>query len=121
MADIRYNKEQMISTLQENVCSVMFEKKNNSVRQMHCTLNPEFAPWILRTKGKGAPRHEGVIAVWDIEERGWRSFRVKSVLQFDVLEEISEGLKKIPEQIVKATRGKDFNDAEETQEETKDV
>ena len=114
MADIRYNKEEMVSQLQENVCSVMFEKKNNSIRQMHCTLNPEFAPWILKTKGKGAPRHEGVIAVWDIEEMGWRSFRVNSVLQFDILKEISEGLKKIPEQIVKASKGEDFNDVEET-------
>jgi len=104
----------MVSALKENVCSVIFEKRDNSVRQMHCTLNIKLAPWILKTKGKGAPRHEGVIAVWDIEEMGWKSFRVKSVLQFDILKEISEGLKKIPEQVMKATRGEDFNDVEET-------
>ena len=114
MTDIRYNREEMISSLQENVCSVIFEKKNNQIRQMHCTLNTEFAPWILATKGKGAARHEGVIAVWDIEEMGWRSFRVNSFLQFDILKEISGALKKIPEQIVKASKGEDFNDVEET-------
>ena len=114
MADIRYNKEQMITELKENVCSVIFEKRDNSVRQMHCTLNPEFAPWILRTKGKGAPTHQDVVAVWDIEKIGWRSFRVNSVLQFDILKEISESLRKIPEQIVKASRGENFNDVEET-------
>jgi len=27
MTDIRYNREEMISKLQETVCSVMFEKK----------------------------------------------------------------------------------------------
>ena len=85
MADIRYNREEMVSRLQENVCSVIFEKKNNEIRQMHCTLNTELAPWILTTGGKGKPTNESVIAVWDIEERGWRSFRVNSVLQFDIL------------------------------------
>ena len=87
MTDIRYNREEMISKLQENVCSVMFEKKNNEIRQMHCTLNPQVAPKILQTKGSSSPSPQSVIPVWDIEKMQWRSFRVKSVLQFDIIQQ----------------------------------
>ena len=90
MVDIRRSREEMVSKLQETVCSVMFEKKNNEIRQMHCTLNTELAPWILSTKGKGKSVNESVISVWDIESKGWRSFRVSSVLQFDILGETAK-------------------------------
>ncbi len=103
MVDIRYTRKDMISSLQENICTVIFEKKNNEIRQMHCTLNIEFAPEILETKGKGKSTNESVISVWDTENIGWRSFRVGSVLQFDVLEAISAAVKMVPKQIVEET------------------
>jgi hypothetical protein len=51
---------------------------------MLCTLNPDLLPAqtdIEETVQKKTPNPD-VLAVWDIENAGWRSFRYDSIIGF---------------------------------------
>jgi hypothetical protein len=84
------NRETMIQALTRAVCVVEFEKVNGDMRKMHCTLNEVLLPTIQEDKmqaGGFTPKkqvNEKILAVWDINAAGWRSFRVDSVKNFEV-------------------------------------
>jgi hypothetical protein len=63
------------STLKLRDANVEFEKANGQMRKMLCTLREECTPEYTE-KGKPAKRpNDDVIAVWDLDISGWRSFR----------------------------------------------
>lgn len=64
--------------LQSGKTEIFFKKVNGSIRHMICTLNPTLAPKVLLAKEESSSQE--VIAVWDLEKHGWRSFRADSVL-----------------------------------------
>jgi len=66
--------------LKVEVTTVTFTKKDGTERVMKCTLDPKLLPEAPVTEGK-KPRkvNEDVIAVYDVEAQGWRSFAVKSI------------------------------------------
>lgn len=63
--------------LENGVVTVVFEKTNGEERTMQCTLLNEYLP---ETKGVRA-ENDNVLSVWDVENNGWRSFRVDSIKQ----------------------------------------
>jgi hypothetical protein len=66
--------------LKVEVTTVTFTKKDGTERVMKCTLDPKLLPEAPITEGK-KPRkvNEDVIAVYDVEAQGWRSFTIKSI------------------------------------------
>jgi len=79
------NREEMIKSLKENICRVTFLKLNGDVRMMYCTLQESFLPKrpIQEKNNTITNRKEVPLIVWDIDVKGWRSFRVDSVTHFD--------------------------------------
>lgn len=78
-------KEQLKGFLRENVLSVVFTKKDGSERVMECTLRPDLLPVQdenTESKDKVRTENPDVIQVYDLENSGWRSFRVESVISF---------------------------------------
>jgi hypothetical protein len=70
--------------LKNGVCRVVFEKLDGTERVMHCTLSEDVIP-VMDTFGVASKRanNPDVLAVWDTDAGGWRSFRfdsIKSVL-----------------------------------------
>lgn len=66
--------------LKNGVVTVVFEKLDGSLREMRCTLKPESLPQLLQESE--TPRravNDDVMAVWDLDNGGWRSFRLDSV------------------------------------------
>jgi hypothetical protein len=61
--------------------TVRFRKVNGEERIMNCTLNPSVVPQYVGT-GTSRKKSDGVIAVWDLDNSGWRSFRVDSLISF---------------------------------------
>ena len=58
--------------------TVTFLKLDKSIRTMKCTLHPEIAQYkIPTTELTSIPN---AIAVYDVVEKGWRSFRTSSVI-----------------------------------------
>ena len=67
--------------------TITFTKKDGTERVMRCTLQPDQLPIQPIVENK-EPRKKtpGVIAVYDLDAKGWRSFVVKNVthIQFTI-------------------------------------
>lgn len=66
--------------LQSNTVTVTFTKKDGTERVMNCTLNPELLPPVVVTEDKKERKvNDSVMAVYDVDAKGWRSFTIKSL------------------------------------------
>jgi len=76
--------EEVKAGLQSAEATVVFQKVDGSMREMHCTLKPDLLPPADETHANVAKAvNEEVIAVWDLDKKGWRSFRLDSVVSID--------------------------------------
>jgi hypothetical protein len=78
------DKEDITKKLHEGICKIIFTKANGDTRIMHCSLNESILPEQIDLEEavqKKAPNPD-VLAVWDVENSGWRSFRWDSVKEF---------------------------------------
>jgi hypothetical protein len=79
------NFRNMISGVLRNTVGVVtFNKIDGEERVMTCTLNPSVipsAPVVESALPKKEPkkRSDSVLAVYDVNAQGWRSFKIKSV------------------------------------------
>lgn len=77
------NKDELIKNLRDGVVMVEFLKKDGSIRAMKCTLNENKIPTESAPKGTGKKTNDNVLAVYDIENNGWRSFRFDSIISHE--------------------------------------
>ena len=76
-------RKEIVDALKEDVATVTFIKKDGTERVMKATLQTEFLPMIDSTKPKVERKvNEDVVAVFDTEAKGFRSFRMDSVVSF---------------------------------------
>ncbi len=60
--------------------TVVFIKKDGTEREMLCTTNPDIVPFVAVTEDKPERKiSDEVCAVYDVNAKGWRSFRWDSV------------------------------------------
>lgn len=60
---------------------VTFTKTNGQIREMRCTLAPEYLPEQTETSGHRESNPD-TISVWDMDKADWRSFRIDRVIKF---------------------------------------
>jgi hypothetical protein len=75
-------RTQIVESLHQGICEVTFTKADGTERVMKCTLSKSILPPDNRqvlTETEGNPN---VVAVWDTEANGWRSFAVDRVKSF---------------------------------------
>jgi len=75
----------MMEMLQKSQCRVIFTKLNGEERNMICTLKDDVIPKATKdpiTQKKVRDLNEEVLAVWDVNKEGWRSFRISNVVSF---------------------------------------
>ena len=67
--------------LKSNTVTVTFTKQDGTERVMNCTLDPLMLPEApVVTEGKKERKvNDSVMAVYDIDAKGWRSFKIKSI------------------------------------------
>ena len=80
--EIAVDRSEMIQELHDRNCKVIFRKVDGTERTMICTLNEGAIDNGDVAKREVKSRNGNVIAVWDVENKGWRSFRVDSVISF---------------------------------------
>lgn len=70
--------------LRESVLDVLFVKKDGTERKLKCTLRPDLLPPQENTSEQTKNRTENleVIQAYDVENNGWRSFRLDSIIAF---------------------------------------
>lgn len=81
-----FNKYELKEILQNTVATVIFTKVDGTERELKCTLLPEYIPTKPVVEGQqllteSLPKVENpsTLAVWDMENNAWRSFRTDSV------------------------------------------
>jgi len=77
-----FTRDGLIDMLRHNIVIVTFTKVNGDERVMKCTLRSEMIPNALTQNGELVVENKqssNNISVWDVESKGWRSFKVASV------------------------------------------
>lgn len=84
-------KTDLKKLLEQNVLVVDFTKLNGDRRVMTCTLREDMKPQATKTDplSQKAVREvsDAVVSVWDVNAKGWRSFRYDRVNSVDIVEE----------------------------------
>ena len=75
-------QEKLIEILQTGVLIVTFNKLDGDERVMTCTKNNENIPEDMRPKTDKVIK-EGTITVWDLNAKGWRSFKSDRVTKVE--------------------------------------
>lgn len=73
--------DELKETLQRETQIVTFTKKDGTVREMRCTLQPDLLPpqKDLEETIQEKKVNTEVLAVWDLEKGAWRSFRIDAI------------------------------------------
>jgi hypothetical protein len=76
-------KNWLKSLLRDLEVTLEFEKKDGSLRRMICTLSESKIPAEKAPKNPGISKNTDVLAVFDVENDGWRSFRWNSIRKIE--------------------------------------
>lgn len=80
---MQFNRDDILRDLRKRVIEVHFVKVNGENRVMQCSLMPEILPESyandINEEQTFHKENPNVIAAWDVQKGGWRSFRVDSV------------------------------------------
>jgi glutaredoxin len=75
------NRAEIKDSLQRNVATVTFTKRDGSTRVMRCTLQESYLPRNEddAVEDDQRPYNVDTLVVWDLEKKSWRSFRLDSI------------------------------------------
>mgnify|MGYP001264473181 CR=1 FL=1 len=77
--------------LEQNVLVVDFTKLNGDKRVMTCTLREDMKPAATKTDAMSQKKvreiSDAVVSVWDVNAKGWRSFRYDRINAVNIVEE----------------------------------
>ena len=80
--------------LEQNILTVDFTKLNGDKRVMTCTLREDMKPRATKddTMSQKAVREvsDAVVSVWDVNAKGWRSFRYDRINAVDIVDEYEQ-------------------------------
>ena len=72
-------KDWLINLLRSEIVELTFTKKDGTERIMKCTLSEQKIPEENLPKGTERAKSDEAVAVFDLENQGWRSFRWDSL------------------------------------------
>ena len=84
-------KADLKAQLEQNVLVVDFTKLNGDKRVMTCTLREDIKPAATKTDTMSQKKvreiSDAVVSVWDVNAKGWRSFRYDRINTVEIVEE----------------------------------
>lgn len=79
-------KEEYKTLLHNNIVNLTFKKLDGSERTMKCTLSPALLPVVEKKESsKKKKENDNVLPVWNLDENAFRSFRIDSVIKYDLI------------------------------------
>lgn len=79
-------KEDFKQLFNNNIINLTFKKVDGTERTMKCTLKPTLLPLIEKKDSlKKKQENENVLPVWNLDENAFRSFRIDSVLRYEII------------------------------------
>jgi hypothetical protein len=79
---IEMSRDEIAAKLRKSRGTVIFVKADGTDRVMYCTLQKEFLPETIDVEEYISDRNpvsDEVLAVWDLDKKDWRSFRIDRV------------------------------------------
>lgn len=93
-------REDLKMQLEQNVIVVDFTKLNGDKRVMTCTLREDMKPSATKTDTMSQKKvreiSDAVVSVWDLNAKGWRSFRYDRINSIDLVDEYNADWYKKP-------------------------
>ena len=87
-------KTDLKNLLDQNVVVVDFTKLNGDKRIMTCTLREDMKPPATKTDTMSQKKvreiSDAVVSVWDVNARGWRSFRYDRINSVNIIDEYNQ-------------------------------
>ena len=87
-------KPDLKKLLEQNVLTVDFTKLNGDKRVMTCTLREDMKPPATKTdvmsQKKVREVSDAVVSVWDVNAKGWRSFRYERINAVDIVDDYKQ-------------------------------
>lgn len=87
-------REDLKMQLEQNVIVVDFTKLNGDKRIMTCTLREDMKPPATKTDTMSQKKvreiSDAVVSVYDVNAKGWRSFRYDRINKVDIVEEYKQ-------------------------------
>jgi hypothetical protein len=81
------NKDQIQTALRNDTVKFTFTKANGESRNMQATLNVNFIPLdqipVIKKDAPVAKENVNIVRCFDVDIKGWRSFRVDSLTEFN--------------------------------------
>lgn len=95
---LSYSRQGLIDTLKESIVIITFMKVNGDIRDLTCTLQDRYLPEKVAPKQTRVVSDE-VICVWDLVDEAWKSFRVDSVIRYNITttNEFDDGIVEPPQ------------------------
>lgn len=95
---MEFTKLSVSTQLRESICKVVFTKTDGSERVMKCTLKEDvLKPYIEEIEKRNAQmlaegkvvkqkaENPNLLSVIDLENNGWRSFKIDSIKSIEVI------------------------------------
>jgi hypothetical protein len=76
-------KDWLLGRLRSEIVELKFTKKDGTERIMKCTLAEQKIPAENAPKGVERAKSDEAVAVFDLENNGWRSFRWDSLTEIN--------------------------------------
>ena len=87
-------KPDLKKLLEQNVLTVDFTKLDGDKRVMTCTLREDMKPAATKTDAMSQKKvrevSDAVVSVWDVNAKGWRSFRYERINTVDIVDEYEQ-------------------------------
>ena len=87
-------KPDLKGLLEQNVLTVDFTKLNGDKRVMTCTLREDMKPRAAKDDAMSQKKvrevSDAVVSVWDVNAKGWRSFRYERINAVDIVDEYKQ-------------------------------
>jgi hypothetical protein len=87
-------KADLKAQLEQNVLVVDFTKLNGDERVMTCTLREDIKPAATKTDTMSQKKvreiSDAVVSVWDVNAKGWRSFRYDRINSVNIIDEYDQ-------------------------------
>ena len=76
----KFRRSELQTQLRDEILEVTLRKANGDKRVMNCTLMEQIMPTTEEKKDTTDKKvNEDILSVWDIDAKGWRSFRINTV------------------------------------------
>ena len=80
-----WTKNELSEMLRDRRLEVSFIKKDGTGRVMNCTLQEKYLPPMMEDAEIATKDNPDVLCVWDIDNNGWRSFRINSIVEVRIV------------------------------------